>query len=94
MASPHFSPPAGRSTRQARFEGWERTEKMRVTISCGVASYPVNTQPGRDWQGIVEQADRALYEAKARGRNPGCSRLPGLRRRSRIPARENSSEEF
>ena len=40
-----------------------------MTISCGVASYPVNAQPGHDWRAIVEQADMALYEAKARGRN-------------------------
>ena len=58
-----------RRVEQQEFRGWERTEKMRVTISCGVASYPVNTQPGCDWQGIIEQADKALYEAKARGRN-------------------------
>ena len=58
-----------RRVEQQEFRGGEPAEKMRVTISCGVASYPVNAQPGRDWQGIVEQADRALYEAKARGRN-------------------------
>ena len=51
------------------FQGGPAEEKMRVTISCGVASYPVNAQSGHDWLGIVEQADMALYEAKARGRN-------------------------
>ena len=65
-----------RRVEQQEFEGWERTEKMRVTISCGVASYPVNSQPGHDWQGIVEQADRALYEAKARGRNRVVAACP------------------
>ena len=58
-----------RRVEQQEFRGGEPAEKMRVTISCGVASYPVNAQPGRDWQGIVEQADMALYEAKARARN-------------------------
>ena len=58
------------------FRGCEPAEKMRVTISCGVASYPVNTQSGRGWQGIVQQADRALYEAKARGRNRVVAACP------------------
>ena len=58
-----------RSVEEQEFRSGEPKEKMRVTISCGVASYPVNAQPGRDWRGIVEQADIALYEAKARGRN-------------------------
>jgi len=58
-----------RSVEEQEFRSGEPKEKMRVTISCGVASYPVNAQPDRDWRGIVEQADIALYEAKARGRN-------------------------
>ena len=65
-----------RRVEQQEFRGWERTQKMRVTISCGVASYPVNAQPGCDWQGIIEQADRALYEAKARGRNRVVAACP------------------
>jgi diguanylate cyclase (GGDEF)-like protein len=58
-----------RSVEEQEFRSGEPKEKMSVTISCGVASYPVNARPDRDWRGIVEQADRALYEAKARGRN-------------------------
>lgn len=37
-----------------------------LTASCGVASYPEN---GSDRRSLVAAADRALYEAKARGRN-------------------------
>jgi len=37
-----------------------------LTASCGVASYPEN---GADRPALVAAADRALYEAKARGRN-------------------------
>ena len=40
-----------------------------LTISCGVASYPLTLNSSLGWQGIVECADRALYEAKAAGRN-------------------------
>ena len=58
-----------RSVEEQEFRSGELKEKMKVTISCGVASYPVNAQLDRDWRGIVEQADIALYEAKARGRN-------------------------
>lgn len=37
-----------------------------LTASCGVASYPEN---GTNRYALVGAADRALYEAKARGRN-------------------------
>ena len=37
-----------------------------LTASCGVASYPNN---GSDRAALVAAADRALYEAKERGRN-------------------------
>ena len=40
-----------------------------LTISCGVASYPLALNSSLGWQGIVECADKALYEAKAAGRN-------------------------
>ena len=40
-----------------------------LTISCGVASYPLTLNSSLGWPGIVECADRALYEAKAAGRN-------------------------
>lgn len=37
-----------------------------TSVSIGLASYPVD---GRDFDHLYQQADRALYEAKARGRN-------------------------
>ena len=37
-----------------------------ATISLGVACYPVD---GRDYDGLVANADRALYAAKQAGRN-------------------------
>ena len=44
-------------------------EVQHLTISCGVASYPLALNSSVGWQGIVECADKALYEAKAAGRN-------------------------
>ncbi len=41
----------------------------RITISCGVASYPENFDPAGDWRGVLACADRALYRAKEAGRN-------------------------
>ena len=40
--------------------------RVPVTISVGVAVYP---QDGRDFEALMACADRALYDAKARGRN-------------------------
>jgi diguanylate cyclase (GGDEF)-like protein len=43
---------------------------IRVTMSFGVALYqPESGLSKDDW---VKQADRALYEAKRRGRNRVC----------------------
>ena len=41
-------------------------EKVSVTASFGVATYPAPV-PSGDW--LLSAADRALYEAKAGGRN-------------------------
>jgi diguanylate cyclase (GGDEF)-like protein len=40
-----------------------------VTISCGVASCPVDGQPMGEWESVIDWADQALYRAKALGRN-------------------------
>ena len=37
-----------------------------LTVSCGVS---VEALPDAQWERLVEQADAALYEAKASGRN-------------------------
>jgi diguanylate cyclase (GGDEF)-like protein len=41
-------------------------EEIRVTASFGVATYPTHVA---EWAGLYRAADRALYEAKAAGRN-------------------------
>lgn len=41
-------------------------EKIKITISVGVASYPATTT---DTNLLIEQADTALYKAKKTGRN-------------------------
>lgn len=43
--------------------------KASVTVSCGVAAYPETCGAGCDWARVVDFADRALYKAKAAGRN-------------------------
>jgi diguanylate cyclase (GGDEF)-like protein len=41
-------------------------EEIRVTASFGLATYPTHVA---DWAGLYRAADRALYDAKAAGRN-------------------------
>jgi diguanylate cyclase (GGDEF)-like protein len=40
--------------------------RVAVTISIGIASYPRN---GQTLEQVIEQADRALYQAKMKGKN-------------------------
>ena len=42
---------------------------FRVTVSCGVVCYPAGAAPQFGRRHLVELADRALYQAKQRGRN-------------------------
>lgn len=44
----------------------EGHQKFSVTISIGIAEYPVD---GEDAESLLRQADNALYQAKADGRN-------------------------
>lgn len=47
----------------------EKAQDIRVTISLGVASYPLNARAKGD---VISLADDALYEAKDSGRNKVC----------------------
>ena len=44
-------------------------ERVRVTVSVGVATYP---EDGEDVDSLIERADTALYKAKRSGRNRVC----------------------
>jgi diguanylate cyclase (GGDEF)-like protein len=41
-------------------------QAIRITVSCGIASYPEDAQ---DMVGLLGNADHALFEAKNRGKN-------------------------
>ena len=40
-----------------------------VTVSCGVSAYCAAEQGTKEWEDVLEEADKALYKAKAKGRN-------------------------
>ncbi|MGN7492801.1 GGDEF domain-containing protein [Paenibacillus sp. SAF-054] len=48
-------------------------KKLRITVSIGVATYPADTGTAESDLEIVEQADKALYQAKNSGRNRVCA---------------------
>ena len=51
-------------------------ELLNVTVSVGVAAYP---EHGDSYKSLVEAADRALYQAKQRGRDQVCLAKPHLK---------------
>ena len=53
---------------ETAFEGGEGQPDGRLTISLGVATYVEGDTP----ESIIERSDRALYRAKANGRNQVC----------------------
>ena len=62
---------------EAQFEGEEALPSGKLTVSVGVAAYPMH---GRVLRELFEQADHAMYTAKRLGRNrvvsaddPACS---------------------
>jgi len=45
-----------------------KDKTLSVTVSIGISMFPFNS---RDYTGLIAAADKALYQAKANGRN--CS---------------------
>jgi diguanylate cyclase (GGDEF)-like protein len=61
----HVGEKLRKTTESSRFIGEKKVGK-EITISVGVASYPENNS---DLEEILSKADKALYEAKQKGRN-------------------------
>lgn len=59
-----------RRTVAERTFGGRNGLKVRVTVSIGCATYPEN---GTTWQQLLDQADKAMYLAKAKGRDRICN---------------------
>ena len=49
-----------------RFHGQERLPSGNLTISFGIAVFPEDAEEAG---GLIEKADKAMYEAKKRGKN-------------------------
>lgn len=47
-----------------------------VTLSCGLASYPLQGQTCRSWRDLVAIADQGMYRSKREGRNRSSSLRP------------------
>ncbi len=47
-----------------------RAFELKVSLSMGLATYP---QDGSTFDGVLREADKALYQAKARGRAQICT---------------------
>jgi len=58
-----------RTVEETPFDGG-RSGALRLTLSAGVASYPIH---GRTREELLDQADKAMYRAKSLGRNRVCS---------------------
>jgi diguanylate cyclase (GGDEF)-like protein len=54
------------------FPGTGENEKVKVTISTGVSTFPLNAKTKSD---LINRADQALYLAKSEGRNRVCLSL-------------------
>jgi len=54
---------------KTRFSGRGTMPKSRITISVGIATYPVDAH---NKEALVIKADQALYRAKSSGRNKTC----------------------
>jgi diguanylate cyclase (GGDEF)-like protein len=54
------------------FPGAGNNERVGITVSVGVASFPVNGTTKSD---VIDRADQALYLAKSEGRNRVCLSL-------------------
>jgi diguanylate cyclase (GGDEF)-like protein len=54
------------------FPGAGEDEKVKVTISIGVSTFPLNAKTKTD---LINRADQALYLAKSEGRNRVCLSL-------------------
>lgn len=58
-----------RSVEMLRIEHKGNAPSEVVTISCGVSSYSLSENGVKEWEAVLEEADKALYNAKSKGRN-------------------------
>lgn len=65
----HLAEAVRRRVEQQVFPGGHTQPEGKVTLSIGVATYP---EDGIDATSLIDAADKALYTAKASGRNRVC----------------------